>query len=469
MSDDLAFMPATTAAAMIRRGDISPTELVRASLRRIEEINPQLNAFCAIYAQEAVEAARQAERALARGEKPGLLHGLPIAFKDCTPIAGKVTTLGSRAYQDWRPNFDAEIVKAARQQGAIIIGKTTTPEFAYSYLTESPLHGITRNPWDPARTPGGSSGGSAVAVATGCVALAEGTDMGGSIRLPASFCGIVGLKPSLGRIPFTLLPSTFDSLSHFGPLARNCEDAALFLAAFQGPSESDIQSQISQIDFSQPLACDPSRLRVAFSRDLGFYALEPAVEQGLLAAVERLENAGCQVSEVQLAWSEEILAVWKNYWRVFMAAFYGEIHDRFPEKLDPAVVELIQQGRQISAVEYKQMEIPRTRWWDMLADILQEHDVLLCPTTATTAPLLADTEYNSDLADQSRYSGFDMAAPFNLFGQCPALSIPSGYDHLGLPTAIQIVGRRHDDLRVLQIGKLLDSGRLPQALPVTRP
>ena len=189
--------------------------------------------FCFVYAEEAMEAACQAEQTLRRTEPPAPLLGVPIAIKHFTPTRGKVTTLGSRVYEHWVPDHDAVIVERLRAAGAILVAKTTTPEFAISSFTESPLWGITRNPWDPKRTAGGSSGGSAVAVATGCVPLAEGSDMEGSVRIPAAFCGVVGFKPSFGQIPFDVLPSQFDLLSHFGPLARTVADAALFLSVTQ--------------------------------------------------------------------------------------------------------------------------------------------------------------------------------------------------------------------------------------------
>src|ERR1700757_4100656 len=242
MDLDLCYMPATEMARRIRDGRLSPVELIDNSLARIAAVNPALNCFCFVYPEEARARARAAEAEAKAGAKLGPLHGVPFAIKDLTPTKGKRTTLGSYAYEHWIPDEDAPIVEALTKAGGIMVGKTTTPEFAYSSFTESPLWGITRNPWDTSRTPGGSSGGSGAAVASGCVPLAEGSDMGGSVRIPASFCGIVGLKPSFGPIPFTILPSIFDSLSHFGPLARTIDDAALFLGITQGPDERDIQS-----------------------------------------------------------------------------------------------------------------------------------------------------------------------------------------------------------------------------------
>jgi Asp-tRNA(Asn)/Glu-tRNA(Gln) amidotransferase A subunit family amidase len=300
---ELRYASASDLALRIRSAAVSPVEVVENALARIEQVQPALNGFCFVYAEEAVERARAAADAVARGELWGPLHGVPIAIKDLTPTAGKRTTMGSRIYEHWVPDRDAAVVARLVAAGAIMVGKTTTPEFAYSSFTESPLWGITRNPWNPGRTPGGSSGGSAVAVATGCVALAEGSDMGGSVRIPASFSGIVGLKPSFGRIPFEILPSQFDSLSHFGPLARTVDDAALFLAVAQGPDECDIQTLMPALDVALPLTVDPRGLRIALSIDLGYFHIAPEVEARTRSAAEALRDAGAVVEEVALGWT----------------------------------------------------------------------------------------------------------------------------------------------------------------------
>ena len=247
---DLAFLSAIDQARLVRGGEISPVELVDNALQRIDDVNPALNCFCFVWDDLARKDARAAADAVSSGASLGPLHGVPIALKDTTPTAGQRTTLGSYAFADFVPLHDAWIATALRRAGAIVVGKTTSPEFAHTLLTDSPLWGVTRNPWDPTRTPGGSSGGSAVAVATGCVALAEGSDMGGSVRIPAAWCGIVGLKPGLGRIPMDVLPGLFDSISHHGPLARSVADARLFLQVTQGPDDADVMSVAAPLDLA---------------------------------------------------------------------------------------------------------------------------------------------------------------------------------------------------------------------------
>src|SRR5215813_11261834 len=300
---ELCYTPATELARRMRAKEISPVEAVGNSLARIDEINPKLNCFCFVYPEEALKKARAAEAAVTAGKPLGPLHGVPIAIKDLTPTKGKRTTLGSYTHEHWVPDSDAAIVEKLAGAGAIMVGKTTTPEFAYSSFTESPLWGITRNPWNPERTPGGSSGGSGAAVASGCVPLAEGTDMGGSVRIPAAWCGIVGLKPSFGRIPFTILPSQFDSLSHFGPLARTVDDAALFLRATQGPDERDIQSNGTPLRLTGSQPASIRGMRLALNIDLVCYAVDPEVEAAVCEAASALSAAGATVEEVTIPWT----------------------------------------------------------------------------------------------------------------------------------------------------------------------
>ncbi len=468
MSDlDLAYTPATELARLIRTGELSPVEVIENSLARIDEVNPKLNCFCFTYPDEALEKARAAERAVASGDALGSLHGVPIAIKDLTPTKGKTTTMGSRVYEHWVPDHDAVIVEKLTAAGAILVGKTTTPEFAYSSYTESPLWGITRNPWNPERSPGGSSGGSGAAVASGCVALAEGSDMGGSVRIPAALCGIVGLKPSFGRIPFEILPSQFDQLSHFGPLARTVADAALFLAATQGPDERDIQTLTQALDIEIPPPSDVSGLKLALSVDLGYYALDADVEANTRAAAEALREGGATVNEVALPWSREINDAWYAHWGVYLATFFGDHLEEWRERMDPKVVALMDAGLAMSAVDFKKTEFVRTRQWQALAPVLSEHDALLCPTMALPARPVGGHDELGDRSDEGgRYHGYDMTELFNFVSQCPALSVPSGFTRDGLPTALQIVGRRHDDIGALRIGAALErlrpwNGRRP--------
>jgi Asp-tRNA(Asn)/Glu-tRNA(Gln) amidotransferase A subunit family amidase len=453
---DLLLSPATVLTERIRAGDLSPMALIDASLARIDDVNPRLNAFCAIYREEARARAQECETAVRNGAQLGPLHGLPVAIKDFTPIAGKVTTRGSHVFSDWVPKSNPVIVERLFGAGAIIIGKTTTPEFAYSSFTSSPLWGITRNPRDPTRTSGGSSGGSAVAVATGCASLAEGTDMGGSVRIPASFCGIVGLKPSLGRIPMDILPTVFDSISHFGPLARTVDDAALFLSVTQGSDDRDIQS-LPDLQIPVPVPRGVRGLRLALSIDLGYYRVDAEVASKVREAANALAGAGAIIDEVELNWSREINDAWARYWEVFLAACFGKFLAGHRNRMDPHVVDLIERGFATTAVEFKRLEEVRTQQWQRLAAVFRSHDALICPTMARPAPSIDMSDGDFDETDRDGlYDGLDMTSPFNFVPQCPALSVPAGTTREGLPIGLQLVGHRFDDRSVLRIGATLE-------------
>lgn len=457
---DLAFLPATETVRLIARKILSPVEVVRNSLERIAEVDTALNCFCFVYAQEAMEQARVAERAAMSGDSLGALHGVPIALKDLTPVRGKTTTKGSRALEHWVPEEDPVIVERLLRAGAILIGKTTTPEFAYSSITESPLWGVSCNPWNCGYSPGGSSGGSAAAVAAGCIPIAEGSDMGGSVRIPASFCGVVGLKPSLGRIPFNILPSVFDSLSHFGPLTRTVADAALFLDVTQGPDDRDVQSVTSVL--ATPIAplADLRGMRLALSLDLGYYSVDAEVEANTRATAQALENAGARVEEVDVGWSRAINDAWMAHWSVYLAAFFGQHLTMWRDAMDPNLVRLMDAGMAMDAVSFKRTEIIRTEHWKKLAAILVDHVALICPTTPVAAPEIGHAEHEFEFDDAAgHYHSLDMTAPFSCMGQCPAVSVPSGFTRSGLPTGVQIVGRRFDDLSVLRIAAALESIR----------
>ena len=448
---------AAEVARQIARGERSSLEVVDAAFERIAAVQETLNPFCFLYEEEARDLAREADAAVAAGAVLPPLHGVPVAIKDFTPLAGKRTTRGSYAFEHWVPDSDPVIVRRLRAAGAIIVARTTTPEFAFSSFTESPLWGITRNPWNPALTPGGSSGGSAVAVATGCVPFAEGTDMGGSVRIPAALCGVVGLKPSLGRIPMDILPTAFDSISHFGPLARTVEDAALFLSVAQGAHDADIRSLGDSPDYANLRPDSLVGKRIALSVDLGFYAVDCEVEANIRTAADMLGELGAQVEEIDLGWSRRVVDAWFAYWGVFLAASFGDLREEHESRMDPDVLRLMADGDRMSAVEFKRLEFVFTEQWKELAAAFEVFDALICPTMALPAPAVGRDDSDFGWDDEfGRLHGLDMTCPFNNVAPCPALSVPSGFTRDGLPTGLQIVGRRHDDRGVLEIGAALE-------------
>ena len=449
---DLCFTPAVRLAELVRERELSPVEVVEAFLERIEALNPVLNLFCFVYPDEAVEAARRAEQVVVDGGRLGPLHGIPYALKDFTPTKGRTTTLGSHAFENWVPEEDPPVVERLRAAGGILIGKTTTPEFAYSGFTYSPRWGVSRNPWDPTRTPGGSSGGSAGAVAAGMVPLAEGSDAGGSIRIPASCCGIFGLKPSLGRVPMHITPNDFEQLFHMGPLSRGVDDGALMLDVMQGPDDRDPLSLSPLLDMEKLAHVDASGLRLGLSMDLGYCAVHPEVAANTALAASVFEELGATVEPVELGWTRAVHDSWVACWKVIFAAAYGDLLEEFGDRMDPEVIDLIESGRRMSAVDVKRIEHERSRQWEGLRAVLERCDALLCPTLAVPVPAAeaSESSFGSETAD-GKYVALDLTCPFNLVGQCPAASVPSGVDSAGLPTGLQIVGRRYDDVTVLAL------------------
>jgi Asp-tRNA(Asn)/Glu-tRNA(Gln) amidotransferase A subunit family amidase len=455
---DLCYTPATELLRKYLAREISPVETVDNCLQRIEAVNGDLNCFCFTYPEEALAKAKKAEQRLISGNA-GPLEGIPLAIKDFTPTRGKVTTRGSHLLQDWVPDWNPVLVERLESAGAIMLGKTTTPEFATSGFTDSPLWGVTRNPWDRSRTPGGSSGGSGAAVASGCVPFAEGTDMGGSVRIPAALCGIVGLKPSLGRIPMDIIDTAYCNISHFGPLARTIGDAALFLDIVQGEHPSDIQS-LPRCQIEQPVGGNVEGMHFALDVSLGFCAVDAGVEANLRATAEALTDAGAVIEEIDLGWDSEIVDMWNGSWGIFMAAFYDNLTDvpldENRDRLSEGLVRLIELGRTIDAVTARKWEFERTRYWHKLGAVLERHHALLCPTTAITAPPVEMRDWDfSQTNEAGLLECMDMTSPFNYMAQCPALSVPSGFTD-GLPTAIQVVSRRWDDALALRIGAAIE-------------
>lgn len=462
MSSNLPAMTVSEISSLIKTDTISVSDVVASSLARAHQVQDSCNSFCLILDDEAMQAAERADQRLAAGLPVGPLHGVPVAIKDLTPTKGHLLTNGSWTAGDRVASADAVIVRRLLQAGAILIGKTTTPEFAYSSFTHSPRWGVTRNPWDLGRTSGGSSGGSAVAVAAGVTPFAEGSDMGGSVRIPASFCGVVGLKPSLGRIPMTILPSQLDDISHFGPLARTVDDAIAFMQAVCGPDDVDMSSLPMGFDGDRARSMSLAGRRFALCLDLGYYQVAPDVEAQTLRAVEVLRSQGAVVETVRLPWDRAVNDGWYDLWCVFMDAYFGHHLDGFRDRMDPAVVGLIERGRSLAASDIKRVEILRTSMWRDLAGLFaQGYDALLCPTCAVPAPRIEenDDDYVATLAD-GRFKGLDMTCPFNLLSRCPALSLPVGETADGLPVGLQIVGRRYADEDVLGFGRALE-----QALP----
>lgn len=422
----------------VRQGDANATNVVEAALLRAVHVQKRLNCFAEIDFAGARSAAVDVDRRRRAGEPLGPLAGVPVAIKDCTPVRGLGNRFGSFAFENEVADHDAIVVERFRQSDAIILGKTTLSEFASSSFCDSPLQGITRNPWDASKTSGGSSGGSAVAVATGCVAIAEGTDMGGSIRIPASCCGVVGLKPSFGRIPIDDQPTLVDDMQHHGLLTRLVSDMAAALPWVCGPTLREPSTYVPPLpDLSHPLPV--KGLRIAVSEDLGFFAIQPEIAERLTQVADHLRSAGAIVTRIQLDWDRSIADNWVQHWHVYLAAFFGEHLDRIGARADPRLAKVVAKGRSYDAVSIKRLEAVRKRQWAVMARLFESHDALLSPTMTRPAVGVEDDDstYHVESTD-GRKHGLDMTSVFNWVPWCPALSVPAGMSLTGLPVGMHV-------------------------------
>jgi aspartyl-tRNA(Asn)/glutamyl-tRNA(Gln) amidotransferase subunit A len=449
MHDEVLWRSALELAAAIRAKQVSPVEVAEAALARIEALNPRLNAFCLITRDVALRAAREAEIALLKGEPTGPLNGVPVSLKDVIFTRGLRTTGGSRLFAEAVPEEDAIAVGRLRAAGAVILGKTNTSEFGHKAVTENPLFGVTRNPWNLELTPGGSSGGAAAAVASGLGPIALGTDGGGSLRIPAAFCGVYGFKPSWGRVPQHPSFPGWEHLGVTGPITRTVRDAALVLDTIAGDDDRDRHSLPGE-GRSYVTDCDQDirGLHVAWTPDLGYATVDPAVQAVCENAAAEFEGLGCHVEVVSPGWEdcEEIFRT------IVGAQFYAHWSDQLPAQeaqLDPSLVKFIRRGGAISTRDYV-LAMERARaYWHEAQMFLQRFDLLLTPTVAVP-PFAAGQPAPREIAGQeiSVLGWMPFTFPFNLTGQ-PAASVPAGQTEDGLPVGLQIIGRRNADRTVL--------------------
>ncbi len=459
MAEELCWLSATELAARYRKRTISPVEVVASVLARIEKINPTLNAFVTVTAETARHQAKLAERALTRrSAQLGPLHGVPFSVKDLVITKGLRTTFGTPLYRDHVPTEDAPIVERMKAAGGILIGKTNTPTFGWLGATHNLVFGITRNPWDTNRTPGGSSGGASAAAAAGLGPLHVGTDGGGSIRIPASCAGIFGHKPSFGRIP-TYPPSAAWSLSHVGPLTRTVPDAALMLSVCAGPDTRDQYSlPAERVDYGQALRGGVRGLRVAYSDDLGFVdAVDPEVRAICAAAARAFRELGCRVSEVHPGWPSPMEA-WKLIFCGGIATRMAPYLDR-RQDIEPGLLRIIEEYLTRPPAAYVQAWFDRLAWDQYPRGLFEQYDLLLTPTIACP-PFPVGLDNPPEVAGRAvpSYGWIPFTYPFNMTGH-PAASVPCGFTGNGLPVGLQIVGRRHDDAAVLRAAAAFERTR----------
>jgi amidase len=446
---EICYTGAKKLARMIRARKVSATEVMRAFIARIEQVNPAVNAIVTFLPEQALKKAKAFDRARARA---GPLAGLPIAHKDIVPTRGVRTTFGSPIYRDHVPAEDHAIVERLRAAGAIMLGKTNTPEFAIGAQTFNPVFGATRNPYDLARTSGGSSGGAAAAVASGMLPFADGSDLGSSLRNPGSFCNVVGFRPTPGRVPNWPFTNAWDTLWSIGPIARTVEDAALLFSAMAGP---DPRSPTTHAEagrtFARPLGRSFRKVRVAWSRDLGGLPVDARVTRALEPCRDALESLGCIVEEADpdLAEADEAFQVQRA---VGFVEAYGELLKTDRARMKDTVVWNIEQGLGLDAARIANANVLRSRVFHAMRSFLERYEFLLLPTVQVP-PFPVDQPYVTEI------NGVKLANYMEWMKSCylisatshPAISVPAGFTDDGLPVGLQVVGRYRDDFGVLQL------------------
>jgi aspartyl-tRNA(Asn)/glutamyl-tRNA(Gln) amidotransferase subunit A len=459
---DPATLSATALLRLYRRKELSPVEATRACLDRIARWNDRLHAFCLVDGEAALAAARESEARWLRGAPAGLLDGVPATIKDLILTRGWIARRGSHTTESHPPAAaDAPATARLREAGAVLLGSTTTPEFGWKGVTDNPLGHVARNPWDIARTPGGSSGGAAVAAALGMGAVHVGTDGGGSIRIPASFCGIVGLKPTFGRVPAWPL-SPFGTVAHLGPMTRTVEDAALMLTVISRPDIRDWTAlPVDDTDYRVGLGGGLAGLRIAASPTLGFVEVHPEVAASFDAALAVLAELGARIEPVDPPVGRPG-SIFARTWFPAAARLLEKLPAEQRARLDPGFVAMAGQGARYSRAEIQDAMLERGELGATMQGFLSDYDLLVTPSTALPA-FAAGVEYPDPERPErwSEWAGFSY--PFNLTQQ-PAISLPCGFAADGLPIGLQLVAAKYADALVLRAARAFEAARM-QPMP----
>jgi len=448
-SEDLGFMPATELSEAIRTKKISPVEYTRALLERIETLEPKVNAFAHLAADQAMDAARAAEQALMSGTRIGRLHGVPATIKDLVITKDMPTQSGSMIFKGHQPTEDSPVLPRLRNEGAIILGKTTTSEFGWTGVSHSPLTGITHNPWKFGYNAGASSAGAGAAAAAGYGPLHQGSDGAGSIRMPSHFCGVFGIKPSFGRVPYYPV-GVGDLTSHMGPMSRTVADSALMLEVMAGPHPLDYTTlEAGPAHYLARLHEGIKGKKIAYSPDLGHARVDPEVAALVKKAAERFTELGATVEEVKTPWAAPGPELVRFFWSAHLTRLRPHL-EKWESQMDPGLVACIKASDNVSVAEY---QAARERKMPYIANIhrwFEDWDFLLTPSVSVAAfpaeKLMPDhwPQHEWDWVSWAEFSH-----PFNMSWN-PAASVPCGFTGDGLPVGLQIVGRRFDDLGVLQ-------------------
>jgi Asp-tRNA(Asn)/Glu-tRNA(Gln) amidotransferase A subunit family amidase len=451
---DLCYLPAHEALARFRAKTLSPVELMAAVIARAEAVKDPVNAFTFTHFDEAMDLARKAEAKYAKGARTRPLEGLPIGIKDENMIKGKPTSSGSLILQDFVADTTSVNNERILGAGAIVHARTATPEFSAAGICWSRLWGVTRNPWNPAFSTGGSSGGAGGALAAGMTPLAMGSDIGGSIRIPASACGVVGYKPPYGRNSDDP-PFNHDFFCHTGPLARSVKDAALLQNVVTGPHPRDITTLRPKLTL--PLESRPIRgWKIAYSRDLGLFEVDPEVRCNTEAALQVFRDLGATVTEVQTGWKPQVYEACMTYLAHIFGAYIAGMLEEHAEKMTPYVRQFAEMGMGSTARDYVQALEVIAASYAPIGAIMAKHDLLICPTLGLPAPP-ADFDSSKDEIRingklVSPFLGWALTVPFNMLSRLPVLAVPSGHAANGVPTGIQLVGRSYSDRDVFQAG-----------------
>ena len=451
-SQEICFMTAVEMVNCLRSGDLSARQIMVAHLDQIKRINPKVNAIVTLRAEEAMKQAAVADEAIVHRKEVGPLHGLPIAHKDLTLTKGIQTTFGSPVFQDFIPDQDGLIIERLKQAGAITVGKTNTPEFGAGSQTYNEVFGETLNPYDISKTCGGSSGGAAVALACGMQPIADGSDMGGSLRNPANFCNVVGFRPSPGRVPVWPSLTGWFPISVQGPMARTVEDVSLVLSAIAGPDpRSPISISESGDVFKQSLDRDFSGIHIAWSQDLGEFPVDKRITKTIEGQKSVFESIGCVIIDDQPDFTDadEIFKIWRA-WQFELA--YAELLETHRDQIKDTVIWNIEEGKKLSGVEIGRAEIKRTQLYQRIREFMEKSEFLVLPVSQVP-PFDIRQRYVTEI------NGVDMETYIDWMKSCyyisvtglPSISVPCGFTSEGLPVGIQIVGRHQDDFGVLQL------------------
>lgn len=458
---DLCYLPAHEALRRFKSKELSPVELMEATIRRAETTKSTVNALTYTHFDEAMDLARKAEAKYAKGARVGVLEGLPIGIKDESEIKGKPTSAGSLILKDHVAEQTSTMNARIMRAGGIVHARTATPEFCCAATTWSRLWGVTRNPWSLDHTCGGSSGGAGASLAAGTSSIATGSDIGGSIRIPAAACGVVGYKPPYGRNPDDP-PFNLDFFCHTGPMARTVTDAILLQNVMAGPSPHDIATLRPKLRL--PLDYKPIRgWKIAFSMDLGFFEIDPEVRRNTLSALDTFRDLGAEIVEVDLGWKWESLQAGMTYLEHLFGGYLSDLLSDHADEMTTYARQFAEKGKNSKALDFVNSLEMINEMYQTFGPMMEKYHAFICPTNALPA-VSADFDHSRDKLTIDGKSvdpmlGWAMTTPFNMLSRCPVISMPSGRATNGVPTGIQIVGRSYRDADVFRAAMAYETAR----------